>query len=64
MLKSYQWVGWVAPKIIVSAPVRIGVGTGLDWVGIALGDWGLNGLGLGLDNLRTRLGVDEVKPNG
>ena len=46
MLKSYQVVGggWVAYRILVSAPV------GLIWVSnwVGLGwDWGLMGLGLG-----------------
>ena len=53
MLKSYGWVGgvgWMAPKIIESAPVPFwpllaplgpfGVGTGLDWVGIGSGGIG------------------------
>ena len=58
MLKSW---GWVAHVIIVSAPVqRIGVlgffrlcltlGSGFGAVGT--GDWGL---GLGLDNKRTKI---------
>ena len=47
-------VGWVAPKILVSAPVPfwplwalLGLELGWDWV---WGDWGLRGWGLGLDN--------------
>ena len=40
----------MAYRILVSSPVALGLiggGTGLDRVGI--GDWGLKGLGLGLD---------------
>ena len=43
MLKSYRvgwWVGWVAHKILVSAPVLgFGIWTGFDWVGA--GPWGI-----------------------
>ena len=56
MLKSSRWVGWVggwvAPKIIASAPVPFGplwapfrAGTGLDWGGIGSGGNGDSGVG-------------------
>ena len=51
MLKSCGWGGVggvVAPVIIESAPVPIGLGF-LTGLGLGLGLWGLD-LGLGLDN--------------
>ena len=45
--------GWVAYRILVSAPVPFGFNWGLIGVGLGLdlvwGDWGLRGWGLGLD---------------
>ena len=39
MLKSLGWVGWVAHKILLSAPVPLElILTGFDWVGA--GPWG------------------------
>ena len=51
MLKSYGVVvvvvgGWVAYRILVSAPVPFGLIWVLNWVGQGW-DWGLKGLGLG-----------------
>ena len=41
------WVGWVAHKILVSAPVPLElILTGFDWVGA--GPWGFGDLGRGL----------------
>ena len=59
MLKSWGWwVGWVAHKILVSAPVPLELTlTGFNWVGA--GRWGL-GFGTGLDNI-TRTVADTVK---
>ena len=53
-LTVHSWGGWVAPKIIVLAPVPSWPNWGLNWVGLGWdwvwGDWGLRGWGLGLDN--------------
>ena len=62
MLKSCGgWVvgGWVAYRILVSAPVPFWANWGWNWVGLGWdwvwGDWGLRGWGLGLDNCRSNL---------
>ena len=47
-------MGWVAHKILVSAPVPlelIGPLTGFDWVGAGPRGFRDKGLGLGLDNM-------------
>ena len=55
MLKSWGVVGgWVAYRILVSAPVPFWIYLGRNWVGLGWdwvwGDWGLRGWGLGLDS--------------
>ena len=67
---SKLWVGggggggWVAYRILVSAPVPFWVYWGWNWVGLGWdwvwGDWGHKGWGLGLDNkwkLASRLSL-------
>ena len=52
MLKSCGWVvggGWVAYRILVSAPVPFGLIWVSNWIGL-----GWTGLGLGLGGLGTR----------
>ena len=44
-------VGWVAHKILVSAPVPFSFRSYWDLVRLGLGGFGTKGLGTGLDNL-------------